>query len=341
MQNITNKIKKDVSKNILSVDNLSISFKTEFGLVKPVSGVSFDVKNNEILGIVGESGCGKSITAYSIMRLLPNNSILGEDTRINFQGEDILSYSKKELSKIRGNNISMIFQEPMTSLNPIYTVGWQLAESFILHKNMSEDEIQAESISLLEKVRIPEPEKRLKEYPHQLSGGMRQRVMIAMALACSPQLLIADEPTTALDVTTQAQILELINNLRRDMDASIIIITHDLGVIAEMCDRVLVMYAGNIVESADIFELFDNPRHPYTKGLLSSIPNIEISKSQQTKLSTIKGFVPHPANFPKGCRFQPRCPYAFDRCVEKNPSLISTDGQKEHLSRCWLEEKED
>lgn len=341
MQNIINKTRKDVSENILTVKDLSISFKTEFGLVNPVSGVSFDVKKNEILGIVGESGCGKSITAYSLIRLLPNNSILGENTRINFRGEDILNFSKKELSKIRGNNISMIFQEPMTSLNPIYTVGWQLAESFILHRNMNEEEIQAESVKLLEKVRIPEPEKRLKEYPHQLSGGMRQRVMIAMSLACSPHLLIADEPTTALDVTTQAQILELINNLRHDMDASIIMITHDLGVIAEMCDRVLVMYAGNIVESADIFELFDNPRHPYTKGLLSSIPNVEISKSEQTRLTTIKGFVPHPANFPKGCRFHPRCPYAFNRCIEENPPLISADGSKEHLSRCWLEEKED
>ncbi len=328
-------------ENILTVTNLSISFKTEFGLVNPVNGVSFEVKPNEILGIVGESGCGKSITAYSLIRLLPNNSILGESTQISFEGENILAYNKNELAKIRGERISMIFQEPMTSLNPIYTVGWQLGEAFTLHREMSEQEVKKESIGLLEKVRIPEPEKRLKEYPHQLSGGMRQRVMIAMALACSPKLLIADEPTTALDVTTQAQILELINGLKRDMDASIIMITHDLGVIAEMCDRVLVMYAGNIVESAEVFELFDNPRHPYTQGLLSSIPNVEILKSEQKRLSTIKGFVPHPANFPKGCRFHPRCPQAFERCVNSNPQLLSIVGKPDHFSRCWLEEAGD
>ena len=328
-------------ENILTVTNLSISFKTEFGLVNPVNGVSFEVKPNEILGIVGESGCGKSITAYSLIRLLPNNSILGESTQISFEGGNILAYNKNELAKILGERISMIFQEPMTSLNPIYTVGWQLGEAFTLHREMSEQEVKKESIGLLEKVRIPEPEKRLKEYPHQLSGGMRQRVMIAMALACSPKLLIADEPTTALDVTTQAQILELINGLKRDMDASIIMITHDLGVIAEMCDRVLVMYAGNIVESAEVFELFDNPRHPYTQGLLSSIPNVEILKSEQKRLSTIKGFVPHPANFPKGCRFHPRCPQAFERCVNSNPQLLSIVGKPDHFSRCWLEEAGD
>ena len=328
-------------ENILTVKDLSISFKTEFGLVNPVQGVSFDVKQNETLGIVGESGCGKSITAYSVIRLLPNNAILGKNTQICFEGENLLNRSKQDLAKIRGNRISMIFQEPMTSLNPIYTVGWQLAEAFTLHREMSEEEVKRQSIGLLEKVRIPEPEKRLKEYPHQLSGGMRQRVMIAMALACSPKLLIADEPTTALDVTTQAQILELINGLKRDMDASIIMITHDLGVIAEMCDRVLVMYAGNIVESAQVFELFDHPRHPYTKGLLSSIPNVEIEKSQQKRLTTIKGFVPHPANFPKGCRFHPRCPHAFERCVQENPQLLPIKGQSDHFSRCWLEEGED
>ena len=328
-------------ENILTVKDLSISFKTEFGLVNPVQGVSFDVKQNETLGIVGESGCGKSITAYSVIRLLPNNAILGKNTQICFEGENLLNRSKQDLAKIRGNRISMIFQEPMTSLNPIYTVGWQLAEAFTLHREMSEEEVKRESIELLVKVRIPEPEKRLKEYPHQLSGGMRQRVMIAMALACSPKLLIADEPTTALDVTTQAQILELINGLKRDMDASIIMITHDLGVIAEMCDRVLVMYAGNIVESAQVFELFDHPRHPYTQGLLSSIPNVEIEKSRQKRLSTIKGFVPHPANFPKGCRFHPRCPHAFERCIQENPLLLPIKGQSDHFSRCWLEEGTD
>ena len=325
-------------EKILTVKDLSISFKTEFGLVNPVNGVSFDVKSNEILGIVGESGCGKSITAYSVIRLLPNNSILGENTQITFEGENLLNYNKNDLARIRGDKVSMIFQEPMTSLNPIYTVGWQLAEAFTLHREMSEETVKKESIALLEKVRIPEPEKRLKEYPHQLSGGMRQRVMIAMALACSPKLLIADEPTTALDVTTQAQILELINGLKRDMDASIIMITHDLGVIAEMCDRVLVMYAGNIVESAEVFELFDNPRHPYTQGLLSSIPNVEINKKEQKRLTTIKGFVPHPANFPKGCRFHPRCPHVFERCVASNPQLLPIKGNSEHFSRCWLEE---
>ena len=232
-------------ENILNVNNLSISFKTEFGLVNPVNGVSFSVKRNEILGIVGESGCGKSITAYSIIRLLSNNSILGDDTKIDFEGENILAYSKNELAKIRGDRISMIFQEPMTSLNPIYTVGWQLGEAFTLHRDMNEEKVKRESILLLEKVRIPEPEKRLKEYPHQLSGGMRQRVMIAMALACSPKLLIADEPTTALDVTTQAQILELINGLKRDMDASIIMITHDIHE-ALMADKLMILKEGEI-----------------------------------------------------------------------------------------------
>ncbi|HOO32598.1 MAG TPA: ABC transporter ATP-binding protein [Thermotogota bacterium] len=327
------------SNCILNVQDLSISFKTEFGIVNPVSNVSFSVKKNEILGIVGESGCGKSVTAYSILRLLPNNSILGEKTRIEFEGENILAYDKNELANVRGEKISMIFQEPMTSLNPIYTVGWQLAESFILHRKMTEDEIHRESMALLEKVRIPEPEKRLKEYPHQLSGGMRQRVMIAMALACQPRLLIADEPTTALDVTTQAQILELINDLKDRIDASIILITHDLGVIAEMCDRVIVMYAGNIVEIGDVYEIFDHPGHPYTKGLMSSIPNIEIEKKDQRKLSTIKGYVPHPANFPKGCRFNPRCRFASERCIRSNPELFQVASGTTHYSRCWLEEK--
>jgi len=324
---------------ILEVNNLSVGFKTEFGFVKPVTGVSFNLRKNETLGIVGESGCGKSVTAYSVIQLLPGNAVIDKESSINFNGKDILKLSKDELTDIRGNKISMIFQEPMTSLNPVYTIGWQLSEAFQLHMDISDEEALKRSVELLRLVRIPQPEKRVHEYPHQMSGGMRQRVMIAMALACNPSLLIADEPTTALDVTTQAQILELMNNLKKEIDTSIIMITHDLGVIAEMCDRVIIMYAGEIIEEGDVFEIFDSPEHPYTKGLLKSIPNIEISKTEQEKLETIEGFVPHPSRFPKGCRFAPRCAQVFEKCKKESPDMFKRSG--EHSVKCWLYENEE
>ncbi|WP_367356232.1 ABC transporter ATP-binding protein [Mesotoga sp.] len=325
-------------ERILEVDNLKISFKTQLGRITPLDGVSFSLSKGETLGIVGESGCGKTITAFSIMRLLPKNAFLGEDARIAFRGKDILSLGKEELQKIRGKSISMVFQEPMTSLNPLYTIGWQISEVYRLHEGLSEEEAMTRSVEMLRLVGIPEPKKRVTEFPHQLSGGMRQRVMIAMALACSPELLIADEPTTALDVTIQAQVLELMNELKDKFSTATIIITHDLGVIAEMCDRVLVMYAGQIVESGDIFDIFDKPMHPYTKGLINSIPKIEISKKDQKKLNVINGYVPHPSNFPDGCRFRPRCPMAFEKCLDK-PPMIESEGH--HSVRCWLFEGDD
>ncbi|MDD3459993.1 MAG: ABC transporter ATP-binding protein [Mesotoga sp.] len=325
-------------ERILEVDNLKISFKTQLGRITPLDGVSFSLSKGETLGIVGESGCGKTITAFSIMRLLPKNSFLGEDTRIAFRGKDISTLGKEELQRIRGKSISMVFQEPMTSLNPLYTIGWQISEVYRLHEGLSEEEAMSRSVEMLRLVGIPEPKKRVTEFPHQLSGGMRQRVMIAMALACSPEVLIADEPTTALDVTIQAQVLELMNELKDKFSTATIIITHDLGVIAEMCDRVLVMYAGQIVESGGIFDIFDSPMHPYTKGLINSIPKIEISKKEQRKLNVISGYVPHPSSFPEGCRFRPRCSVAFDRCLEKPPLIDSENG---YSVRCWLFERND
>lgn len=327
-----------VTKNVLlEVKDLEIGFKTEFGVVTPLDDVSFELYKGETLGIVGESGCGKTITAFSLIRLLPKNSILGKKSVITFEGQDISKFSKEKLQKVRGKRISMVFQEPMTSLNPLYTIGWQLSEVYKLHENLTDNEAMKKSISILEKVGIPGPEKRVNEYPHQLSGGMRQRIMIAMALACNPALLIADEPTTALDVTIQAQVLELMNKLKSQFNTSIIMITHDLGVIAEMCDRVIVMYAGQIVEIADIFEIFDNPSHPYTMGLINSIPKIEVSKAEQKKLNVIDGYVPQPANFPKGCRFKPRCSHAMEICDKKPPVLKIKDG---HEVKCWLFDKE-
>ncbi len=323
---------------ILKVENLEISFKTQFGVVKPVDEVAFHLDRGETLGIVGESGCGKTVTAFSIIRLLPKNAILGKQTRICFEGRDLAECSKEELQKIRGKKISMIFQEPMTSLNPLFTIGQQLAEVYRLHEGLSEKEAKRRSIGLLEMVRIPEPKKRIDDYPHLLSGGMRQRAMIAMALACKPSLLIADEPTTALDVTIQAQILELIHELKTAQNTSTIVITHDLGVVAEMCGRVIVMYAGQIVETGGIFRIFDHPSHPYTQGLINSIPKLTIDKKSQRKLHVIDGYVPHPSSFPKGCRFNPRCEKAFEKCVHESPPLFEIEPG--HTVKCWLYEKE-
>jgi oligopeptide/dipeptide ABC transporter ATP-binding protein len=288
---------------ILEVNNLKTYFYTRDGVVPAVDGVSFHVRRGETVGLVGESGCGKSITAMSILRLVHPGRIV--DGSIIFNGEDILQKPLKEMRAIRGNSISMIFQEPMTSLNPVYTIGNQIVEVIKLHQGLSVREACNKAIKMLEIVGIPAPEKRINEYPHHLSGGMRQRAMIAMTLSCNPKLIIADEPTTALDVTIQAQILDKLNDLKRLNNSSILMITHDLGVIAEMSDRVIVMYAGAIVEMADVFSLFREPLHPYTQGLLTSIPSLDTPKG---RLSIIKGYVPRPTDFPTGCRFHPRCP---------------------------------
>lgn len=317
-------------ENILEVKDLRTSFFTESGEVKAVDGVSFSVPAGKTLGIVGESGSGKSITSLSILRLIqsPGKIVGGE---ILFDGKDLLKLSEKEMRKIRGNEISMIFQEPMTSLNPVFTIGDQISEVYRIHQNLSKKEAREKSIEMLKLVGIPSPEKRIDQYPHELSGGMRQRVMIAMALACNPKLLIADEPTTALDVTIQAQILALIKELQQKLHMSVIFITHDLGVVAETCDYVAVMYCGKVVEYADVKTLFKNPQHPYTVGLLNSLPRHDID---QDELIAIKGNVPSPFEMPAGCAFAPRCPHASAICNTKEPKLVP------HLEnnqiRCWI-----
>ena len=319
---------------ILAVSDLVTAFDTEAGLIHAVEGVSFNVKKGHTLGLVGESGCGKSVTALSIMRLLPQpvGKLLGG--QIRFQGQDIISLPAEEMHHIRGFGISMIFQEPMTALNPVHGIGDQIREVFQLHyPKMSNGEIWNQSIDMLKKVGIPEPVQRMDEYPHQISGGMRQRVMIAMALAGKPDILIADEPTTALDVTIQAQILDLMKELQQETGMAIIFITHDLGVIAEVCDDVLVMYAGTVAERASAVELFKNPRHPYTMGLLSSIPRLE--GLRKTHLNTIRGMVPSLYDLPDGCRFQNRCPYVMPGCQIEPPALRMV-GDDDHVASCYL-----
>lgn len=306
---------------ILEVKNLVTNFRTDRGLITAVNGVSFDVFKGRTLGIVGESGSGKSVTALSIMRLIPNPPGIISEGEIHYNGKNILSLSDREMRKIRGNEISMIFQEPMTSLNPVYTVGNQIEEVLRLHQNLSKKDALDKSIDLFKLVGIPSPEKRVKEYPHQLSGGMRQRVMIAMALACEPSILIADEPTTALDVTIQAQILDLMNKLQAELGMGIILITHDLGVVAETCHDVAVMYCGKIVERADVKTLFSNPKHPYTKGLMESIPSFDSTLGKERgKLATIEGMVPSLFDLPSGCSFQDRCFRAIEDCRGKRGS---------------------
>jgi oligopeptide/dipeptide ABC transporter ATP-binding protein len=309
---------------ILSVENLRTSFRMGDRLLHAVDDCTFSVARGQTLGIVGESGCGKSVTSLSIMRLIPSPPGEISGGRILFEGQDLVKLSDAQMRKIRGNKISMIFQEPMTSLNPVYTIGDQIGEVFRLHRGASKAEARDRSIEILRKVRIPSPEKRVDEYPHQLSGGMRQRVMIAMALACEPSLLIADEPTTALDVTIQAQILQLINTLRQETGMACLLITHDLGVVAETCDTVAVMYGGKIVEYAPVRELFANPRHPYTQGLLQSIPRLG---RHSRRLNTIPGMVPSLGQFPQGCRFQDRCPHKKAVCTERMPELRRIAGQ--------------
>ena len=301
-------------------------FPTRAGLVRAVDGVSFHVAEGELLGLVGESGCGKSITALSVMRLVsaPGRIAGGE---ILFAGEDLLKASEDRLRDIRGDDIAMIFQDPMTSLNPVYTVGEQIAEALRLHRKLNRRQAHEAAVEAMREVAIPDPGRRVDDYPHQLSGGMRQRVMIAMALACDPRLLIADEPTTALDVTIQAQILELIDELRRTRNLAVLLITHDLGVVAEVADRVAVMYTGRIVEESPVGELFARPKHPYTEGLLRSVPKLsQADVHRATRLSTIEGTVPKPTNLPEGCHFAPRCPHRMPRCTEGDLPLYQLEG---------------
>jgi len=308
-----------VIEPLLSVRRLSVGFDTDDGLLGAVDGVSFDIAPGSTLGLVGESGCGKSVTALSLMRLLPQPAgrILGGE--IVFEGRNLLALPIEEMQRIRGGRIGMVFQEPMTALNPVHTIGRQLSEVYRTHENMTKQEASRRAVAMLGRVGLPSPEIRLAEYPHHLSGGMRQRVVIAMALACHPKLLIADEPTTALDVTIQAQILDLIRDLQREMGMAVLLITHDLGVIAEMCDDVAVMYAGRIAEQGPVAGIFASPRHPYTRGLLASIPRLD--SPHKTRLPVIDGMVPSLRNLPPGCRFQNRCPYRQDRCAEAAPPL--------------------
>jgi oligopeptide/dipeptide ABC transporter ATP-binding protein len=312
--------------HLLEVKNLQTHFPTRAGLVRAVEGVSFHLDEGELLGLVGESGCGKSITALSIMRLIaaPGRIAGGE---IWFAGENLRAASEERMRAIRGDDVAMIFQDPMTSLNPVYTVGEQIAEALRLHRNLNRRQAREAAVEAMREVAIPDPARRADDYPHQLSGGMRQRVMIAMALACDPKLLIADEPTTALDVTIQAQILELIDELRRTRNLAVLLITHDLGVVAEVADRVCVMYTGRIVEESPVGELFARPKHPYTEGLLRSVPKLssdEVGRAE--RLQTIEGTVPKPSNLPPGCHFAPRCPHRMPRCTEGDIPLYQLEG---------------
>ncbi|WNC16439.1 ABC transporter ATP-binding protein [Brevibacillus brevis] len=318
-------------EKILDVRNLQTHFFTDDGVSKAVDGVDFSLNKGETLGLVGESGCGKSITSLSILRLIasPPGKIVGGE--ILFKGQDLLKKSEAQMRAIRGNDISMIFQEPMTSLNPVYTVGEQIAEVLRLHQNMGRKEAWDKAVEMLKLVGIPSPEKRATQEPHELSGGMRQRVMIAMALACRPEILIADEPTTALDVTIQAQILELMKKLQTELGMSIIMITHDLGVVAETCDRVAVMYAGKVVEYTTAKQLFEKPRHPYTVGLMNSLPRMD---QDVEELQAIAGNVPSPFNMPAGCRFAPRCPHATELCHSRLPELLEQEDGSQ--VRCWI-----
>ncbi|BDH62780.1 peptide ABC transporter ATP-binding protein [Lysinibacillus sp. PLM2] len=320
---------------ILEVKDLKTSFHTERGSVTALHGINFQLKEGEILGIVGESGCGKSVTSQSILRLYDEKYLVDYEGEINFQGKNLLELPIDKMQEIRGNDISMIFQDPLSSLNPVYTIGFQISESLMIHQKLSKKEATEKAIELLGLTGISAPEKRVKQYPHELSGGMRQRVMIAMALACKPKVLIADEPTTALDVTIQAQILDLILQLNKEYKMSVMFITHDLGVVAEVCTRVIVMYLGQIVEETDVETLFSKPLHPYTKGLMKSMPTLEGDRSE--KLHVIEGAVPSLNNIPKGCRFAERCPFADELCKEKPPELMVHNDN--HKVRCWHYEK--
>jgi peptide/nickel transport system ATP-binding protein len=319
-----------MSDVLLEVRNLRTHFDTDRGLFRAVDGISFDVRRGRTVGLVGESGCGKSVTSLSVMGLVPSPPGRIAADALRFDGRDLLAMPAEERRKLRGGRMSMIFQEPMTSLNPVRTIGHQIIEAIRAHTDLSAAAARDRAIEVLDLVRIPSPQSRVDEYPHRLSGGMRQRVMIAMALSCDPELLIADEPTTALDVTIQAQILDLLHDLQSRLGMAILIITHDLGVIAEVADEVIVMYAGKIVESAPVGQLFSDPQHPYTIGLLGSIPRLG---EERERLATIEGTVPSPANQPKGCRFSPRCPFADARCRDEPPDLRSLG--TDHKVACW------
>lgn len=319
---------------LLEVKNLKTQFKTKEGIVNAVNGVDFSIDKGEVVAVVGESGSGKSVTSLSIMRLIPSPPGKIVDGEIKFKDEDLLNKTKRQMQDIRGNEISMIFQEPMTSLNPVYTVGKQITETILRHENVTKEEAKKRAIEMLELVGIPSPKERIKDYPHQMSGGMRQRIMIAMSLVCDPELLIADEPTTALDVTIQAQILDLILKLKEKLGTAILLITHDLGVVAEVADRVVVMYCGKVVETGTVNEIFENPMHPYTQGLLKSIPKVD---EQQESLFMIPGMVPNPLDMPKGCAFSTRCDKCIDRCTESAPPLLVQNGRD---VRCFLYDKE-
>lgn len=324
-----------MNQTLLDINELSTQFHTPEGVVRAVDKVTFDIKKGSCLGVVGESGCGKSVTALSIMQLIPSPPGKISNGSIMFEGRDLLGLSKKEVRDIRGKDISMIFQEPMTSLNPVYTVGNQIGETYQIHQGLSTKEARERAIEMLDLVGIPSPQKRVDDYPHQLSGGMRQRVMVAIAMACQPKLLIADEPTTALDVTIQAQILDLMAGLQEKMGMSIMMITHDLGVIAEISDQVVVMYAGQVVERCSVDELFKHPLHPYTNGLLRSIPKLgEKFRRGKQPLQEIPGQVPNLINLPLGCLFASRCPRVEKKCRENIPGL--TKVRPGHDVRCWL-----
>ena len=317
---------------LLTVDRLKTYFYTSEGIIRAVDDVSFKIERGRILGIVGESGCGKSMTAMSIMRLVPSpGKIVGGN--INFDGHDLLKLSNEEIRRLRGDRMAMIFQDPMTSLNPVFTIGEQIAEILRTHRGLKKSAALERTESLLQNVGIPDPARRIREYPHQMSGGMRQRVMIAMAISCEPSLIIADEPTTALDVTIQAQILRLLKGLTDSLNTALILISHDLGIIAETADEVGVMYAGKVVEYATTKELFANPLHPYTIGLLESIPRF--GEVKEDRLRTIKGVVPKLSELPAGCKFNPRCKYIIEKCNNAEPELIDTGGG--HLVRCWVD----
>ena len=316
---------------VLKIKDLNMGFKTDYGYLPIIHDINYEIYSGETLGVVGESGCGKSVTSLCIMRLLNGGVVKGE---IELDGQNLLTLSEKKMQAIRGNQIAMIFQEPMTSLNPVFTVGYQLTEALRRHQGMNKKEAWARAIEMLNLVRIAEPDQRMKEYPYQLSGGMRQRVMIAMALACRPRLLIADEPTTALDVTIQAQVLDLMRGLQKELGTSILFITHDLGVIREMADRVIVMYCGEIMEEATVTELFKDPKHPYTSGLLSTLPKY----GQPGELPTIDGMVPPAGEFPVGCVFSPRCPYATEECKNVKPGMVQLENG--HRVRCFRYAKE-
>ena len=323
-----------MTEPLLELDDLHTYFYTDNGVARAVDGVSFTVNAGETVGVVGESGCGKSVTALSILRLVRPPGRIEPGSQIRFEGKDLMKLDERAMQRVRGNRIAMVFQEPMTALNPVFTVGDQIAEVARIHAGMSRREAWQKAVEMLTAVGIPAPEQRANEYPHQLSGGMRQRVVIAMALVMSPALIIADEPTTALDVTIQAQILELLADLTRRLGTSVLLITHDLGVVAENCARVIVMYAGEVVEEADTATLFSRAHHPYTEGLLGAMPRVG---GEAERLATIPGTVPPPTAWPAGCRFRDRCQYAWERCEREHPPLYQLDGR--HVSRCHLAEE--